>query len=59
MVISKLGDKHTMNFDEFFALEKEVLLAHIKKNPSIEVDSTQVAPPTYFLCPYAEEVVRN
>jgi hypothetical protein len=48
-----------LNFDEFFRIEKEILLTQIKNNPTIEIDSTQVAPPSNFLCPYAEEVVKN
>jgi len=58
MVSAKLGTKGKLKFDEFFAIEKEVLLAQLKNNPTIEVDSTQIEP-TDFLCPYAQEVVRN
>jgi hypothetical protein len=56
---SRLGDKQSLDFDEFFAIEKEVLLAQLKKNPGMEVDSTQVEPPSNVLCPYAQEVVRH
>lgn len=57
-VSGKLGNKFKLNFDQFFVVEKEVLLVQLKKNPSIEVDSTQIEP-TGFFCPYAQEVVRN
>jgi len=59
MVSKRLGNKESINFDEFFALEREVLISQLKNNPSIEVDSTQISPPTYFFCPYAQEVVKN
>lgn len=58
-LIQRLGDKPTLTFDEFFAVEKEVIVAHLSKFPEAEVDSTQVPPPSNFFCPYAQEVVRN
>lgn len=58
MVSAKLGIKGKLNFDEFFAIEKEVLLTQLKNNPTIEVDSTQIEPIGFF-CPYAQEVARN
>ena len=58
MVSAKLGNKGKLNFDEFFVIEKEVLLTQLKNNPTIEVDSTQIEP-TNFFCPYAQEVTRN
>lgn len=58
-VIQRLGDKETLTFDDFFAVEKEVIVAHLAKFPGAEVDSTQVPPPSNFFCPYAQEVVRN
>lgn len=50
----KLQNKDTINFDEFFGIEKEVLLTQLKKNPAMEIDSTQVEPPSNFFCPYAQ-----
>jgi hypothetical protein len=58
-VIERLGDKQALTFDDFFAVEKEVIVAHLAKFPGAEVDSTQVPPPSNFFCPYAQEVVRN
>jgi hypothetical protein len=42
MVNKMFGNKKQISFDDFFALEKEVLQSHIKKNPTIEIDSTQI-----------------
>jgi hypothetical protein len=36
-----------------------VLLEQLRKNPQMELDSTQVDPPRNILCPYAQEVVKN
>lgn len=58
-ISKKLGNRKTLNFDQFFSIEKDILLTQIQKNPKIEIDSTQVPPPSNFLCPYAQEVVRN
>jgi hypothetical protein len=34
-----LKNKRKMNFDEFFAMSKEVLVAEIHKNPSMIIDT--------------------
>lgn len=54
VAIERLDSKDTLDFDEFFAIEKEVLLVQLRKNPQLELDSTQVDPPSNFLCPYAQ-----
>lgn len=55
----QISNKDALTFDEFFSIEKEVLLTQLKNNPTIEIDSTQVPPPSNFFCPYAQEVVKN
>ena len=59
MVNKHLANKQNVNFDDFFALEKEVLSAQLKNNPTIDLEIEQVQLPTYFFCPYAEEVAKN
>lgn len=59
LVSRRLASKETLNFDEFFGIEKEVLMGQLERNPQLEMDSSQVDPPTSLFCPYAQEVVRN
>lgn len=35
MIGKYLGNKQTMNFEEFFAMEKEVLSSQLQNNPSL------------------------
>lgn len=58
-MLDRLGGREKLNFDEFFAIEKNVILEDLANHPNAEVDSTQVPPPSSFFCPYAREVVRN
>ena len=59
LVSRRLATKETLNFDEFFGIEKEMLMSQLERNPQLEMDSSQVDPPTSLFCPYAQEVVRN
>jgi hypothetical protein len=41
-----------MNFDEFFAMSREVLQEEIKKHPSMIIDTDEVEASCLF-CPYS------
>ena len=42
----------TMDFDEFFAMSKQLLKDEIKRNPGMIIDTDEVEA-TCFFCPYA------
>ncbi len=52
-LISKyLGNKQSMNFDEFFAMSKDLLKQEMAKHPGMVIDTDEVEASCLF-CPYA------
>lgn len=58
-MLEKVEGRESVDFELFFEVERQLLLRQLQKDPTLEVESTQVDPPRSWLCPYAEEVVRN
>lgn len=52
-----LGKKEKMNFDEFFAMSKEVLLEETKRFPQLIIDKDEIEASCLF-CPYAVDKKR-
>ncbi len=52
-----LNNKESMNFDEFFAMSKEIVDTELKNNPNVTLDAQEVQA-TCLFCPYAEDKKR-